>query len=124
MSHTAKVLLNCDIEHQGKIIFENKQIYFYANVDLCNISWDGGDIDYFDIEDWYSDDEISRGERPGYLYALNTREWCCDESEVENFEPIILSEEFTFLVKSEEFEDIEIDYEMFEPDWDSMREGK
>ena len=124
MSHTSKVLLNCDIECQNKIIFENKQIYFYANVSLSNICWDGRGIDCFDIEDWYSDDEIFRDKRPGYLYTLNINDWCCNESEVEDFDLLTLSKGITFLVKSEEFEDIEIDYEMFEPDWDSMREGK
>lgn len=123
MTHTAKVLLNCDIEYKNKIIFTNKQVYFYADVDLCNIEWEGFHIDYFDIEDWNSDDVIARAEYPGYLYSINLSEWASD-MEVENFDLDAQYGEFTLLVKNEEYDDIEIDYGQFEPDYDMMREGK
>lgn len=123
MSHTAKVLLNCDIEYCNKIIFENKQVSFYADVELTDIEWEGFHIDYFEVQDWHSEDEIARADRAGYLYAINMNEWVSD-NEVENFEDNVPYSEFTLLVKSEEYDDVEIDYGQFEPDYDLMREGK
>ena len=123
MTHTAKVLLNCDIEYKNKIIFENKQVYFYADVDLCNIEWEGFHIDYFEVEDWNSDDETYRANRDGYLYSVILKEFCADK-DVEEYDPYAEYTDFTLLVKSEEYDNIEIDYGQFEPDWDLMREGK
>lgn len=123
MTHTARVLLNCDIEYKNKIIFTNKQVYFYADVDLCNIEWEGFHIEYFEVEDWNSDDVIARGEYSGYLYSINLSEWASD-MEVENFDLDAQYSEFTLLVKNEEYDDVEIDYGQFEPDYDMMREGK
>lgn len=123
MTHTARVLLNCDIEYKNKIIFTNKQVYFYADVDLCNIEWEGFHIDYFEVEDWNTDNETYRANRDGYLCSVILKEFCAD-TEVENFDPYAEYTDFTLLVKSEEFSDIEIDYGQFEPDWDLMREGK
>ena len=123
MSHTARVILTVDIEYKNKIIFTNKQLYFYAVVDLCNIEWDGFHIEYFEVEDWNSDDVIARGEYSGYLYSINLSEWASD-MEVENFDLDAQYSEFTLLVKNEEFDDVEIDYGQFEPDYDLMREGK
>src|SRR5574344_289294 len=123
MSHTAKILLNCDIKYHNKIIFENKQVSFYADVELTDIEWEGFHIDYFEVQDWHSEDEIARADRTGYLYAVNMNEWVSDD-EVENFEDNASYCEFTLLVKSEEYSEIEIDYGQFEPDYDLMREGK
>src|SRR5574344_795094 len=123
MSHTAKVLLNCDIEYRNKIIFENKQVYFYADVELTYIEWQGFHIDYFEVQDWHSEDEIARANRDGYLYALNINEWVSDD-EVENFEDNVPCCDFTLLVKHEDYDDIDVDYGRFEPDYDLMREGK
>lgn len=123
MTHTAKVLLNCDIEYKNKIIFENKQVYFYADVDLCNIEWQGFHIDYFEVEGWHSDDTIKEGEQVGYLYTVSLSEWSSDD-EVEEFDLYAEFTDFTLLVKSEDYDDIEIDYGQFEPDYDLMREGK
>lgn len=123
MTHTAKVLLSCDIEYKNKIIFTNKQVYFYADVDLCNIEWQGHHIDYFEVEDWNSDNETYRANRDGYLYSVILKEFCADK-DIEFFDPDAEYTDFTLLVKSEEFSDVEIDYGQFEPDYDMMREGK
>lgn len=123
MTHTAKVLLNCDILYKNKIIFENKQVYFYADVDLCNIEWQGFHIDYFEVEDWNSDNEICRANRDGYLYSVILKEFMADK-DVEQFDPYAEFTDFTLLVKSEDYDDIEIDYGQFEPDYDLMREGE
>lgn len=121
--HTAKVTLNCDIEYNGKIIFENKKVWFYADIDLFNIKYDGYHIEDYDIDDWNTCDETYRANRDGYLFSTILTEWCSDK-EVEDFDISAGCIDFTFLVKSEEYDDVEIDYEMFEPDWDLMREGK
>lgn len=123
MTHTAKVLLNCDILYKNKIIFENKQVYFYADVDLCNIEWQGFHIDYFEVEDWNSDNEICRANRDGYLYSVILKEFMADK-DVEQFDPYAEFTDFTLLVKSEDYDDIEIDYGQFEPDYYLMREGE
>ena len=123
MTHTAKVLLTCDIEHKGKVLFENKQVYFYADVELSSIEWQGHHIDYFEVEDWNTDDETYRANRDGYLYSVILKEFVADD-ELEEFDPYAEYTDFTLLVKSEEFSDVEIDYGQFEPDWDLMREGK
>ena len=123
MTHAAKVLLNCDIEYKNKIIFENKQVSFYADVEISGVEWDGNSVECFEVEGWHSDNTISEGEQAGYLYTTSLSEWCSDD-EVEEFDPYAEFEDFTLLVKSEEFSDIEIDYGQFEPDWDLMREGK
>ena len=123
MTHTAKVLLTCDIEYKNKIIFKNKQVSFNADVELSGIEWEGHHIDYFEVEDWNTDDETYRANRDGYLYSVILKEFVADD-EVENFDPYAEYTDFTLLVKSEDFSDIEIDYGQFEPDWDLMREGK
>ena len=116
MAHTAKVILKCDIEYKNKIVFENKQVYFYADVELTDIEWQGFHIDYFEVQDWHSEDEIARADRAGYLYAINMNEWVSDD-EVENFEDNVPYDEFTLLVKSEEYNNVEIDYGQFEPNY-------
>ena len=121
--HTARITLTCDIEYKNHIIFENKEVYFYGEVELYNVGWQGHHIDYFEIEEWHSDDLIARADRAGYLYTLNMNEWASD-LEVEDFDNDIPYSEFTLLVKSEDYDDVEIDYGQFEPDWDIMREGK
>src|SRR5574344_337854 len=123
MAHTAKVILKCDIEYKNKIIFENKQVYFYADVELSNIEWDGNRIDYCECSDWNTDNETYRANRDGYLYSTILTEWVSDK-DVEYYDAYADYTDFTLLVKSEEYDDVEIDYGMFEPDWDSMREGK
>ena len=123
MTHTVKVLLNCDIEYKNKIIFTNKQISFNADVELSGIEWEGHHIDYFEVEDWNTDDETYRANRDGYLYSVILKEFCADK-DIEFFDPDAEYTDFTLLVKSEEFSDVEIDYGQFEPDWDLMREGK
>lgn len=123
MSHTAKILLNCDIEYRNKIIFENKQVYFYADVELTDIEWEGKSIESCEVQDWYSEDEIARVDRTGYLYSIILKEFLADD-DVEEFDPYADYVDFTLLVKSEDYDDIEIDYGQFEPNWDLMREGK
>lgn len=113
MSHKCKVFLTADVEFHGKIIFENKQVYFYADVELSNIEWEGSHIDYFEVEDWNSDDETYRANRDGYLYSVILKEFMADD-EVENFDPYADYTDFTLLVKSEELSDVEIDYGQFE----------
>ncbi len=113
MTHTAKVLLNCDIEYKNKIIFENKQVYFYADVDLCNIEWQGFHIDYFEVEGWNSDDETYRANRDGYLYSVILKEFVADK-DMEEYDPYAEYTDFTLLVKSEDYDDVEIDYGQFE----------
>jgi len=119
MAHKANVTLTCDIEYKNKIIFENKEVYIYADVDVSLDRY--GDIS--DVSDWNTDDETYRCNRDNYLYAVILKEWT-SSPDVENYNDDVLFEEFTLLVKSEDYEDIEIDPEMFEPDWDLMREGK
>lgn len=114
MAHTAKVLLKCDIEYKNKIVFENKWVYFYSPVDIYS--------DYT-IETWNSDDETYRANRDGYLYSTILKEWCSD-NEVEEFDCEAEFTDFTLLVKEEEYEDLEIDYEMFEPDWDLINKER
>lgn len=115
MAHRAKVLLNCDIEYRNKIIFENRQVWFYADVELSNIEYEDGCFSGCSIDLWDSDDELARADRNGYLYAVNMNEWCSDK-EVEDFDGNIQYGEFTLLVKNEEYDDLELDYGMFEPD--------
>lgn len=121
MAHKANVTLNCDIEYQGKIIFENRQVWFYADVELSNIEWDGHHIDYYECSEWSSDDAIEYGNRDGYLYTVVMTEWCSD-SEVEDFDEDVLFSEFKLLVKSEDYDDLEVDYGYFEPCPDDMYE--
>ena len=109
MSHTAKVILKCDIEYKNKIIFENKWVYFYADVELSNIEWQGHHIDYYECEDWNTDSETYRANRDGYLYTTILKEWCSDK-EVEEFDQYADFTDFTLLVKDEEYDDVEIDY--------------
>ena len=123
MAHTAKVILKCDLEYKNKIIFENKKVYFYADVELSSVEWQGHHIDYYECEDWNTDDETYRANRDGYLYATILKEWCSD-NEVEEFDAYADYTDFTLLVKEEDYDDVDIDYGMFEPDWDLMREGK
>ena len=123
MAHTAKVSLKCDIMYKNKIIFENKQVCFYADVELSGIEWQGHHIDYFECSDWNTDNETYRANRDGYLYTTILKEWCSD-NEVEEFDAYADYTDFTLLVKDEDYDDVEIDYGMFEPDWDLMREGK
>lgn len=117
MAHTAKVLLKCDIEYKNKVIFENKWVYLYADVDVYN------NYGEYEIETWNTDDETYRANRDGYLYSTILKEWCSD-NEVEEFDAYADFTDFTLLVKEEDYDDLEIDCEMFEPDWDLMREGK
>lgn len=121
--HTGTVILTADVMYKNKIIFENKQVSFNADVELSNIEWEGSHIDYFEVEDWNSDDETYRANRDGYLYSVILKEFVADK-DMEEYDPYAEYTDFTLLVKSEDFSDIEIDYGQFEPDWDLMREGK
>ena len=119
MAHTAKVILKCDIEYKNKIVFENKQVYFYADVELSKCRcWDE-----YTVEDWNTDDETYRANRYGYLYSTILKEWCSDK-DVEEFDAYADYTDFTLLVKEEDYDDLEIDYEMFEPDWDLINKER
>ena len=123
MTHTAQVTLMVDVEHKNKIIFENKQVSFYADVEISGVEWDGNSVECFEVEDWNTDDETYRANRDGYLYSVILKEFVADK-EVEEYDPYAEYTDFTLLVKYEEYDNIEIDYGQFEPDWDLMREGK
>jgi hypothetical protein len=118
--HRGKVILTCDIEHKNKIIFRDIDIDFWADIHLHFGRYED-DIEiemYENLEDYVSSDA-----RDGYMYTLVLKEYGAPK-EFEDYLSDLPYEDFTLLVKSEDFQDVEIDYDMFEPDWDMMREGK
>ena len=90
----AKIILTCDIEYKGKIVFENTNVYFYGTV---WIDADGS------LEDWDSEEIISRdGDR------LVLDEWV-GTKDVENFMADEPYSAFTLIIKHVDYDDLDFE---------------
>ena len=112
--HTGKVIIKCDIEQGGQIVFKDQEIYFWADLEVSI----GRDEDDYEVEDWSSDDVVS------YIDDRLVMKEFGASKEFEAYMDELPYTDFTVLVKDTDYDDVEIDYGMFEPDWDMMREGK
>ena len=116
MAHIGNVILDCDIEYKGKIVFKDKEVSIYSPVSISKLDMDEDGIFGFVLDDWDSDAETYRANRDGYLYSIILNEWSSDD-EVENFEPEALFTDFTLLVKAERCEKlVSFDESVYEPE--------